>query len=154
MIRNYLTVALRNLVRNRFYSILSLVGLAVNASARRTPRRACRPHGFPHRRRAGVGYEGVRPDPPDSPRYTTSARSVYQMRSCTSRAASPNEEHRVMDVVNALTAIYHRTGPDQILELSDPIDPRRDIKCEGGRLNPDEFLGRAASSIATTPTTT
>jgi putative two-component system response regulator len=32
-------------------------------------------------------------------------------------------------VVDALRVIYHRAGPDQILGLSDPIDPMRDINC-------------------------
>jgi len=31
------------------------------------------------------------------------------------------------DVVEALTVIYDRVGPDQILRLADPIDPMRDI---------------------------
>ena len=59
------------------------------------------------------------------------------------------------DVVDALSVIYHRAGPDQIMGLLDPIDPMRDIKSTNGRLSPaDEALVRGASPIVTTRTTT
>ena len=67
------------------------------------------------------------PDVFDVPTHERPYKGAYPLEGALRIIVESSGLHFDPDVGEALKVIYDRVGPDQILNLADPIDPMRDI---------------------------